>query len=106
MHLSQPIVAPDSRLWTQGLASAKKARVCISSRNSYISPYEHGLDECLPPAGRRYLYMFSGARPSPGAAMAENGGCPEWFERLIATQVAAPEDGRVPLKTYRYFVTM
>ena len=47
-------------------------------------------------------YLFSGARPSSGAAASNAGGISEKSSALEQAELAAPEDGRAPLKTSYY----
>src|SRR6185503_1223713 len=47
------------------------------------------------------LYLFSGARPSSGAARPKQVACRQKSSALEQAELAAPEDGRAPLNTYR-----
>jgi len=49
------------------------------------------------------MYVFSGARPSSGAASSDSSNALDFSDSPLALDAAAPGDGRAPLNKYTGF---
>jgi len=53
---------------------------------------------------QRFLYLFSGVRPSSGAASSNSARMLDFPGAAPKLDAAAPEDGRIPVSRYRFLI--